>query len=91
MTNNSNIYDSCKDLYFNEKEMQKNRLQRIYSANSLNGHLCAKMQMVQQQQVHPMMFNHKDFWKKVWSTFRFWVFLGSRISLRTQTRFDCKA
>ena len=45
--NNSDIYDTYKDLYLSEKERKKKLLQGIQSANGLKVRVSAKNQMVQ--------------------------------------------
>ena len=48
MINNSNIYETCKDPYLNEKEFKENRHQGIHSTNSLKAQLRAKRHVIQQ-------------------------------------------
>ena len=48
--NNSNIYDTYKDLYLSEKEREERLLQGIQSANGLKVRLGAKKQMAQHLQ-----------------------------------------
>ena len=45
--NNSDIYDTYKDLYLSEKERKKKLLQGMQSANGLKARVSAKNQMVQ--------------------------------------------
>ena len=47
MINNSDIYDTYKDLYLSEKEREEKLLQGIQSANGLKARLGGKNQMVQ--------------------------------------------
>ena len=45
--NNSDIYDTYKDLYLSKKEREKKLRQGIHSANGLKARVGAKKQMAQ--------------------------------------------
>ena len=46
-SNNSDIYDTYKDLYLSKKECEEKLLQGIQSVNGLKAQVGAKKQMVQ--------------------------------------------
>ena len=47
MIDNSDIYDTYKDLYLSEKEREEKLLQGVQSANGLKARLGGKSQMAQ--------------------------------------------
>ena len=60
--NNSDIYDTYKDLYLSEKEREEKLLQGIQSANGLKVRVVQKDQMAQYWQWQRRKTRLKDVW-----------------------------
>ena len=60
--NNTDTYDTYKDLYLSEKECQEKLLQGIQSANGLKARAGAKKTWHGTNSDNQAKFNQKDFW-----------------------------